>query len=478
MTDKHRLPRSLFRLIDLLLITSSFGLATALIVRIENSFSLEQFLGMRTRVSNLVIFCVALSICHAVCILCGLYESRRVYRGMTEYVDLLKATLLITICFMAVGSIFTVRMITPAFLGLFWVFNAILLCGFRFSLQAALAHRRKRGENLRHLLILGTNPRAIKFARKIAESLQTGYKVSGFVDDCWHGTPEFEQTGFQLVSDFNGLNDFLRNNVVDEIAIYLPFRSFYMHCHEVADLCQQHGIALSFNADFFDLKTLRQHTELIDGDHFITSNSRNSEGLPAAIKRALDVTVSSVLLLLAMPVLLLSAIAIKLNSPGAVLFFQERIGLNKRRFKIFKLRTMVSGAEKLMSTLESSNEASGPVFKMKSDPRITPVGKFLRASSIDELPQLWNVLKGDMSLVGPRPLPLRDYEGFSLDWQRRRFSVKPGITCLWQVTGRSNISFDQWMLLDIQYMDEWSVWLDIKILLQTIPAVFRGSGAM
>jgi lipopolysaccharide/colanic/teichoic acid biosynthesis glycosyltransferase len=174
---------------------------------------------------------------------------------------------------------------------------------------------------------------------------------------------------------------------------------------------------------------------------------------------------------------LVAAIAIKLISPGPVFFLQERMGLNKRRFKILKFRTMVLNAEKLLPDLEKHNEVSGPVFKIRNDPRITPVGRLLRRSSIDELPQLFNVLTGDMSLVGPRPLPIRDYEGFNEDWQRRRFSVKPGITCLWQVNGRSGISFDQWMMLDLQYMDEWSLWLDLKILAKTVPAVVRGSGA-
>ena len=478
MTDRHRLPLSLLQLMDLILITTSFGLATGLIVLTQSSFSFEQFLGMRTKISNLILYLLALSICHGVCVLCGLYVSRRMTSRLTECMDVFKATIVITICFMAIGFIFNVRMITPGFLCIFQAFDAILLCGLRLVLRSTLAQLRRRGKNLRHVLVLGTNQRAIDFARQTADNLEIGYRVSGFVDDAWEGTTDFERTGFQLVSDFDGLNAFLRENVVDEIAIFLPFRSFYRHCHEVADLCQQHGIAVRFNADLFDLKALIRRTESIDGEHFITTTSRTSEGVPAAIKRALDVTVSSMLLFAAMPILLISAIFIKLNSPGPVLFFQERIGLNKRRFKIFKLRTMVSNAETLMVDLESSNEVTGPVFKMKSDPRVTGVGKFLRASSIDELPQLFNVLRGDMSLVGPRPLPLRDYEGFNLDWQRRRFSVKPGITCLWQVTGRSNISFDQWMLLDMQYMDEWSVWLDIKILLQTIPAVFRGSGAM
>ena len=138
---------------------------------------------------------------------------------------------------------------------------------------------------------------------------------------------------------------------------------------------------------------------------------------------------------------------------------------------------MISGAEKMMTELERFNEVSGPVFKIKNDPRITPIGRFLRRTSIDELPQLINVLTGEMSLVGPRPLPMRDYQGFSEDWQRRRFSVRPGITCLWQINGRSSITFEQWMRLDMQYLDEWSLWLDLKILARTIPAVLRGQGA-
>jgi lipopolysaccharide/colanic/teichoic acid biosynthesis glycosyltransferase len=177
------------------------------------------------------------------------------------------------------------------------------------------------------------------------------------------------------------------------------------------------------------------------------------------------------------PVFLIVALLLKFSSGGPIFFRQERMGLNKRRFRILKFRTMVPNAEKMMAELEKHNEVSGPVFKIKDDPRITPLGKFLRRTSIDELPQLFNVLKGDMSLVGPRPLPIRDYEGFNQDWQRRRFSVRPGITCLWQVSGRSSIPFEQWMKMDLQYMDEWSLWLDVKILAQTVSAVLKGSGA-
>ena len=201
------------------------------------------------------------------------------------------------------------------------------------------------------------------------------------------------------------------------------------------------------------------------------------KGPAMGIKRTLDIAVSLVMLLGLAPILLLAALLIKYDSPGPVFFVQKRLGINKRRFWLFKFRTMTSDAEARIAELEQFNEMSGPVFKIKHDPRITRIGKYLRKCSIDELPQLINVLKGDMSLVGPRPLPERDYHGFNADWQRRRFTVKPGITCLWQVNGRNNIPFDDWMKLDMMYIDNWSLELDFKILLATIPAVFSGSGA-
>ena len=214
-----------------------------------------------------------------------------------------------------------------------------------------------------------------------------------------------------------------------------------------------------------------------EGDLLITHSTGSVEEWPVVAKRILDFTISSVVITLISPVLPVVAILIKLDSPGPVLFIQKRLGLNKRHLNVYKFRTMVVDAEKRMREVEHMNEVSGPVFKIKNDPRSTPIGRFLRKTSIDELPQLFNVLKGEMSLVGPRPLPLRDYEGFNEDWQRRRFSVKPGITCLWQVRGRSSIPFEKWMELDLQYIDKWSLWLDFQILLRTIPAVLRGSGA-
>jgi exopolysaccharide biosynthesis polyprenyl glycosylphosphotransferase len=204
------------------------------------------------------------------------------------------------------------------------------------------------------------------------------------------------------------------------------------------------------------------------------------EGWPTMIKRAIDLTLSMLLLIAVSPALLLTAILVKLTSPGPVFFVQKRIGLNKRIFNIYKFRTMVVDAEQKLQEIEHLNEVSGPVFKIKNDPRMTSIGRFLRKTSFDELPQLFNVLAGDMSLVGPRPLQLRDYELLTEtgeDWQRCRFSVRPGITCLWQVNGRSSLPFHRWMELDLQYVRTWSLWLDLQILARTVPAVLRGSGA-
>jgi len=466
------------KLFDVVLVTLTFGLSTVLMVHAERTVSLAQFLSMRTKVSDFLIFGLTLFLCHLVCCICGIYGPMRIADHVAKAGDLVRATTLCTLCLLAVSCAFSIQMITPRFLALFWALSTAVLYTARETFHWLVGYIRFHGRDLRYVLILGTNVRAAEFARRVLASRERGYRLLGFVDDEWPGITEFKKTDFQVVSDYAGLAEFLRRNVVDEVAMYLPFGSFYNRYLEVAGICEQHGIVMRFHADIFRLKTARWRGEMVEGDHYISTYREGSEGTAQAMKRGFDVAVASLLLLLLLPVLLSVAIAVKLSSRGPIFFLQDRIGLNKRRFKIWKFRTMVPGAEKLMATVEARNEATGPVFKMKNDPRVTPVGRWLRRTSLDELPQLFNVLMGDMSLVGPRPLPVRDYEGFNQDWQRRRFSIKPGITCLWQVNGRSGISFDQWMRLDLQYLDEWSLWLDLKILAKTVPAVLKGAGAV
>jgi len=382
-----------------------------------------------------------------------------------------------TLLILAAGAAFQIHVITRPFLALFWVIVIASTVASRLFLRSLLTKVRIRGRNLRFMLLVGTNNRAVDFAKRIAERPELGYRVLGFVDQEWNGLEDFRKTGFPVICNFESLAPFLRNTVVDEVVIALPMRSLHNHAAQIAQICEEQGITMRVLSNIFDLKLARATSEELEGASLITHHTGFAEGWPVVVKRVLDVMVSLTLLILCSPILLLTALAIKLTSPGPIFFTQRRLGLNKRPFSIYKFRTMVPNAEQKLRELEHLNEVSGPVFKIKADPRITPIGKMLRKTSIDELPQLFNVLEGKMSLVGPRPLPIRDYEGFNEDWQRRRFSVRPGITCLWQIKGRNSIPFEKWMQLDLQYIDRWSLWLDFEILARTIPAVLKGSGA-
>jgi exopolysaccharide biosynthesis polyprenyl glycosylphosphotransferase len=474
---KRRFFLSGLKLLELSQLTLSFGLATVLVAHWDQRVGLEQFFSMRIKLFNCAAFALILLMWHVILSLCGMYESRRLGSTRPEVVDVIIATTFSTILLALIAELLKISLISPRFLACFWLVSSSLLTSSRLTMRPVLAGLRRRGRNLRFMLVLGTNPRAIDFAHRIQRKPELGYRLLGFVDNDWQRMPEFRRTGYPLVSDLAGLPEFLRRNVVDELAIYLPLRSYYEHSLGAAALCEQHGIIMRFSGDIFGLKKSRSRAEEFNGDHQVASYTGIGDWWALVAKRVLDVALSLTLLVLLSPIFAIVALLIKLSSDGAILFRQERMGLNKRRFSILKFRTMVPNAEKMLAELERMNEVSGPVFKIKKDPRITTIGRLLRRTSIDELPQLLNVLKGDMSLVGPRPLPVRDYEGFNEDWQRRRFSVRPGITCLWQVNGRSSIPFEQWMKLDLQYMDEWSLWLDLKILARTIPAVLKGSGA-
>jgi exopolysaccharide biosynthesis polyprenyl glycosylphosphotransferase len=475
---KRRILLGALKVLNLGLMIMSFAWATDLLFAGPRSgVSLSAFLAMRISLQNFGTGILILLTWHLVFSLLGLYQSRRLASLYSLAYDTAKAATLASVVFVLLAHAFGIRMATPKFVMLLWLLSTATMTGARAILWYVLKAVRRHGRNLRHLIIVGTNPRAVAFADKLSSTPELGYHVLGFVDHQWPGFGEFCKTNHTLCSNFEDLPVYLRENVVDEVAIYLPLQSFYKYASSVVSLCEQHGIAMRFDSDIFNLKIARLHTDDLEGHSHIAAKVSWVDGWAGVVKRATDITVSSILLILSSPMLVLAALLVKATSKGPVFFLQERVGLNKRRFRIFKFRTMVVNAEEMMADLEKLNEATGPVFKIKNDPRLTRVGSFLRRTSIDELPQLLNVLKGDMSLVGPRPLPVRDYEGFSEDWQRRRFSIRPGITCLWQVGGRSSISFEQWMRLDLQYMDQWSLWLDLKILVRTVPAVLKGTGA-
>lgn len=466
--------------LDLVLMVLSFGAATLPVLFREGLPSFAEFLSMKIKLQNFVSFVLLVWVWQFVFSLLGLYGSKRLASRKAEAFDVVKATSLCTVILILFALVLGFRMVNTQFVEIFWVSSTLLVAGTRLALRAWLRRLRVHGRNFRNMLIVGSNSRALEFAKLVPHRPEWGYQVTGFADDEWAGVQELRASGFPLVCDFAGLPTFLRHNIVDEVVIALPIRSFHEHASRIADMCEEQGIIVRMLSNLFDLKTTQPRAEDFEDAALITHYAGPADGLPVLIKRILDIVLSTAALLFLSPVMILTAILIKLTSRGPVLFVQKRIGLNKRVFDIFKFRTMVVDAEDKLAQLEDLNEVSGPVFKIKHDPRVTAVGKFLRKTSIDELPQLFNVLKGDMSLVGPRPWQLRDYELFtqaSPDWQRCRFSVRPGITCLWQVNGRNAIPFEQWMELDLQYVRKWSLWLDMQILAKTIPAVLKGSGA-
>lgn len=463
--------------IDISLLMLSFAFAAVFTKNGDRWTDLASFFATKVTLLSCVLFAIALFMGHGILVMCNLYQSKRLSTKGAEAFDVLGAMTILTVCVWCEAKLFRVSRHTTYFLVVFWVVGTALIIVTRLLLRLVLGNIRKQGRDLHHVLILGTNARAVEFARKIETMPERGCRLLGLVDDDWSGMREFEESGFRLACDLEGLPEFLRKNVVDEIAIYLPLRSFYERAAEIAQLAKLHGILIRLDTDIFDLKFVRHRADAIDGVPHVIASSNGIDGWQLLIKRTFDIVGSLVLLILLSPLFFVVVVLIKLTSPGNVFFWQKRVGLNKRQFAMYKFRTMVPAAESIQEQLAHLNEMSGPVFKIKNDPRITPLGRVLRKTSIDELPQLFNVLKGDMSLVGPRAMSVRDYQFFSEDWQRRRFSVAPGITCLWQVYGRNTIPFEQWMVLDIQYIDRWSFWLDIKILALTIPAVFRGLGA-
>jgi exopolysaccharide biosynthesis polyprenyl glycosylphosphotransferase len=476
-TFRRQIMLGAFKLFDLSAMAASFILASIPVSYLSGGISFAGFLSMRIKIRNLLLFILLTCVWHIVFSAFGLYRSKRFGNRRKESIDVLMATLAGSALIMLAAAWWHVRMVTPLFLVSFFALTSSVVITSRLLLRAVLAKARRHGRNLREVVIVGTNSRAINFARTIEGKAELGYHVTGFADEDWPGIEEFHASGYPLIGDLDHFPDLLRERVIDEVALALPMRSLYPQASRVAAYCEEQGVIVRQVVHLFDQRLPKFGVDGPSHDDVVTVRSSPIESWALIIKRLVDIGVSLVMLGALTPLFLFIAAVIAIDSPGPVIFSQERMGLNKRRFRMFKFRSMVAGAEKKQVELERQNEADGPVFKIKKDPRITRVGKVLRKLSLDELPQLFNVLRGDMSLVGPRPLPVRDYLGFDQDWQRRRFSMRPGITCLWQINGRNAVSFQHWMALDMRYIDQWSLRLDFEILFKTIPAVLRGTGA-
>jgi exopolysaccharide biosynthesis polyprenyl glycosylphosphotransferase len=326
------------------------------------------------------------------------------------------------------------------------------------------------------VVILGSGPRACKAWRELRTHHHSAREVLGFFDDR-DSSEMAPDVADRYLGRVDALPAYLLHHIVDELVIAAPMRSCYEVTQRAISTAEAAGVHVVCMNDPYHLthgRKLRERATL-----FLELLARDTPSmLGETIKRAVDVILAALLLVLLAPLMVLIGITVKLTSPGSVFFWQERHGYRRRTFRMCKFRSMVRDASHLMANLEAQNEASGPIFKIREDPRITPLGRFLRRTSLDELPQLWNVLLGDMSLVGPRPMSTRDVSLFSDAQLLRRFSVRPGITGMWQITGRSSLNFDDWIALDFSYIDQWSLLLDLSILCRTLPAVLRRSGAV
>jgi exopolysaccharide biosynthesis polyprenyl glycosylphosphotransferase len=412
----------------------------------------------------------------------GMYNSYRQSQFYQFFVKIIKSAFLGIVLLNIALYIIHIQGISRLLLGIFLVLDIFLLTLSKFIIYKTLRKIRSRGINTRNILIIGSRDRARDAIKAVEDNQDTGYKVLGCFDIEKDMLGKSVKNGHRVIGAIEDMKEFLQKNVVDEMVFAMPMRLIqnagrYLALAETMGvkvriipdwqldhLMYQPGIAEIRIEDFLGLYTMSlQTTPPNEGKLFI--------------KAIGDFTVAILLMVITLPIFLFSAIAIKLFSKGPVFYKQERLGLNGRRFMLYKFRTMVENAEELLNELKSKNEVDGPAFKMKNDPRIIPwIGTFLRKTSLDELPQLINVLKDEMSLVGPRPPIPSEVDEYSI-WQRRRLSMKPGLTCFWQIAPRRNdLSFNEWMKLDLKYIDTWSLFNDLKLIVLTLRAVLFGAG--
>lgn len=353
---------------------------------------------------------------------------------------------------------------------LYFVLAFTVIVGGRLVWRG-IARVTNQGTNARRYAIVGTGGMAREIVESVAMHPEWGLRFAGFIR--LDGMPD--RSRGPVLGRLSQLGRILEDEILDVVFFAVP-RERLGDVERGMQLCEEQGVEVRISLDILRFGSSKMMIADVDGVPMLAFTRTPSDALALAAKRAFDVLGSAFALVVFAPLFLAITVAIRLDSPGPVFFRQRRVGLNGRAFQMLKFRSMYQDAEQRLEALLAHNEMNGPVFKMKNDPRVTPVGRFLRRTSLDELPQFWNVLKGDMSLVGPRPpIPseVRQYKR----WQRRRLSVRPGITCLWQISGRNNIDFDRWMELDLEYIDSWSLWTDLAICLKTIPAVLTTRGA-
>ena len=468
--EKSREISRLLFLLDVLLTL----LVMVLLFRVREYFGYERGNELPGYVALLIILGVPL----------GFFLNRfGAYRGLRvvalgKYVYMVAKSFFISMAaLVAILFFLKVDFVSRSFLVQFTLLSILVMVSVRAGLTWWYFRRSvQKGANYLKVLIIGTGQRAKRLTEMLNQHNEWGIHILGYLDTDAEHVGEFVEQG-KALGTVDEIEAVLTSQVVDEVILAVP-RSSLRFMEEIVSACEEQGVRFRFMADVFDLQVARMRMVEMDGIPLLTFDpvAQNEEKL--LVKRLMDLILVLGTMPLILPVMALIALAIKLDDGGPIFFVQQRVGLRKRLFPMLKFRSMVVDAEAKLKEIEHMNEAEGPNFKIAHDPRITRVGGFLRKTSLDELPQLLNVIRGHMSLVGPRPMSMRDVDLFDKGIQRKRFSVKPGLTCIWQISGRSNLSFEKWLELDLKYIDEWNLWMDLKILFKTVPVVLKGSGAV
>ena len=382
----------------------------------------------------------------------------------------------------ALGSIVLILMefllrldLSRGFLLLFAFYSWLLLCLFRLRAGSLVGLIRREFGAAHYVMVVGLGDSAKRIARLLEQSEPYGVRLAGFFTDDAASVIEAVQLDKKyLVHPISQLSSVLQRQVIDEIIFAVDSRRL-AELEDVFLLCDEEGVRTHVAVDFFPHVNSGVQLERLGPAPLLTFAAAPDDEVRLMLKRIIDVILTASALLILIPFMAVIALLIRVTSPGPIIFRQVRCGLNGRRFVCFKFRSMCVGAEHMKAQLEHLNQKE-TAFKIKDDPRLTPVGRYMRKFSVDEWPQLWNVLRGEMSLVGPRPAVPEEVEKYKR-WQRRRLRMRPGLTCLWAINGRDSLDFDTWMRLDMQYIDRWSLALDWHIILRTIPQVLLGKGA-
>jgi exopolysaccharide biosynthesis polyprenyl glycosylphosphotransferase len=426
----------------------------------------------------------------AVLWLVGLYRLRVRWSARTEVIDVARAVLLLAVATFVLLFWLKLPGVSRQFLLLIFPAQLVLTVASRFVLRSAFGAARARGLNRRFMLIVGTGPSARAFADRLEARHEMGLHVIGHLSEprddgvdagvisgaasAIGGDEPPRSTLRPVLGNIEDIEDILHTQIVDEVAICLPLSQLSL-VEPITRLCEDEGKIVRIPTDQTGLTLPGARLESFDGIQVMSLVYGPDRTLGLIGKRALDILLASLGLLILSPIFLAIAAIMLVTEGRPIVFRQVRVGLHGRPFSIVKFRTMTRDAEARYEDVAALSETRGPAFKMTNDPRITRIGRILRKTSIDELPQLWNVLLGEMSIVGPRPAPPREVAGYDV-WHRRRLSMKPGITGLWQVEARFDEEFDNRARLDLTYIDRWSIWLDIKIIARTIPAVVANPG--